>query len=244
MKSKAFLVLLILVTVGGLALADSLSVTSTAAMGGVANAQCSGDGQPGPCGLEVFHDNSSRAFVEDTSPDQETIYRASFLFNPNELGQGLASGFRNPIFYGMNNRQPSMDCSSRTFTEGIKFFVWRRPGDVWQLQGSLQGNQCGFRSTLPRFIALDQDGPNKVCFEWTSGASDTGFLRFSVLNNGNETNACPGSAGPWDSERTNSNQKVNVDAARLGTVGTNNFGAGESGSIFFDEFQSFRTLAP
>jgi hypothetical protein len=227
--------------VSGVALADSLSVTSTAAMGGVADQTCTGDGMPGPCGLEVFHDNSSVAFVEDQSPQNETVYRASFLFNPNNISPGAK--LRQNIFRAIGpNPNPgvgSCDLAGLKNVGRVFLLLYRPDGSRYAafLQGI--GNQCGERATLR--VELEPDTPKRICVEMEFGNALSGRLAIAAVDIGDP---CPTSgSGAWQ-ERDLSNGLTNVDRVRLGTPGTNNFGAGESGDMYFDEFESFRTLAP
>lgn len=227
----------------GAALGNSLSVTSAAAMGGVAQNNCSGDGMPGPCGLAVFHDNTSRAFVRDDSLTAETLYRASFLFNPNNLSQNLG-GFRQVIL-DVRGDNPNVGVGNCPATPGITVAirVWLRlenfDGSIYRLQAEGRGNQCGKRST-PKFdIAADQ--PVRICLEHATGGGGTGFLAIAGVD---PANPCPPSGDAAYRSVNYSNQLVTLDHVRMGTPATNNFGVSQNGTMYFDEFESFRTLAP
>lgn len=242
MKFKKVLVLTaaMLVLGTGAVLADSLSVTSTAALGGAAQNPCSGDGQPGPCGLEVFHDNTSKAFVQDDTPNRESVYRGSFLFDPNSIGPPGAK-FRQNIFSAMspNPDRNNFSCPGTILVSSLRVYLLWKNG-VYSLQGRVRGNRCGERATLPRVINI-ADGPLKVCFELETGNSLNGRVALAAVG---PNDACPPSGSSAWAERDVSNGKLSVTQARMGAVAQNNFGAGEVGNLYFDEFESFRTLAP
>lgn len=222
------------------AMGNSLSVTSAAAMGGAAQNTCSGDGMPGPCGLEVFHDNTSLSYVEDQSPSSETIYRATFLFNPNSISPG--KNLRQRLFraIGPNPFPGNGNCSPTAKFSSILevwLFLVGGAGQKYALQVYGEGNLCGYRATGMFEIAADQ--PVRVCMEWSTGNGGTGTVALAVVDS---VDPCPPSASY--SRSFLSNGLTSIDTVRLGIPTLNNFGAGESGSLYFDEFESFRTLAP
>ena len=240
-KLVLLLTLMAAVTFAGAAFGNSLSVTSAAAMGGVAQNNCSGDGLPGPCGLQVFHDNTSLSYVEDRTPAAETIYRATFLFNPNNISPG--SNLRQRIFRAIGpNPRPGLGACSPTASLNPAFELWLfLPGGSGQnyvLQMYGLGNQCGPRATGQFLIAPDQ--PVRVCMEYESGNSNTGRIRLAVVT---PADPCPTSGAAY-SEAILNNGFTNVNRVLMGIPTLNNFGAGESGDLYFDEFESFRTLAP
>lgn len=224
----------------GGAMGNSLSVTSAAAMGGTAQGTCIGDGMPGPCGLEVFHDNTSLSYVEDQSPSSETIYRATFLFNPNSISPG--ANLRQRLFraIGPNPFPGNGNCSPvAKFSSVLEvwLFLVGGAGQKYALQVYGEGNLCGYRSTAQFEIAPDQ--PVRVCMEWSAGNSGTGTVALAVVD---AALPCPASSSY--SRTALSNGLTTIDTIRLGIPTLNNFNAGESGSLYFDEFESFRTLAP
>lgn len=92
--------------------ANSLVVTSTASMGSsTASANCTGDSQPGPCGLELRLDDptnvtSTQAYVQlgpDKGLSDETALRGSFFINPQSLvmddSQTTTNHFQLMLFY-------------------------------------------------------------------------------------------------------------------------------------------------
>ncbi len=92
--------------------ANSLAVTSTAAMGNsTASANCTGDSQPGPCGLRLSLDNPAtvtptQAYVQlgpDKGLNNETALKGSFFINPQNLAmddsQTTTNHFQMMLFY-------------------------------------------------------------------------------------------------------------------------------------------------
>ncbi len=233
------------------ALADSLSVTSAAGMGGVAANTCTGDGMPGPCGLQVDHDNSSTVYVEDTTPTSELIYRAEFLFSENDvsLPGGPGAAFRQVIFTAIGpNPRPGVGICHPTnaFIEAIRCFhiavdFGAGPNSHYQCYG--RGDFCGERNTggviFHTDADVDGDDDVKICIEWERGVgTDAGKIRLAVVDDGD---SC---AGATYQTGNVTNNDVRVDFVRLGTPQANFFGAGETVEYHFDEFASFRTLSP
>jgi hypothetical protein len=236
MRGKIFVLTAILLAVTGAAFADTLAVNNTAAMGGSGTA-CGGSN----CGLEVTHDNSSVAYVEDLTPDNESIYRFNFLFNP--ASTTTSAQVRQTIFNVITaNPNPNNgDCSGGAFVSAMRGFYYRTgPGGI---NGSvlvyINGNLCGQRSVGLRIPLTDND-PVRICAEMETGNSNSGMGRVTVVD---DAASCPPSGDPAYQERAVSNGLIAVDRIRIGTPQTNNFGAGETMTLYFDEFESFRTLA-
>ena len=235
---KLVLALALLAFLGmGAANADTLAVNATAAMGGTGTA-CGG----GNCGLEVIHDNSSAAYVQDNSPSSETVYRGSFMFDPNNISDGVSGNWRQEILKitGTNPNPNTGVCTGTAFADAAKAFaVFTQGGVNYRIQGWIFGNQCGARGL--NNIAISASGAIKICYEWANGSSDTGYLALAVVGT---TDACPSSGGGAWTSRTTSNNLTFVEQTRMGVSATNNFGVGENGSMYFDEFESFRTVTP
>lgn len=219
----------------GVAMADSLAVNNAAAMGGTGTA-CSGSN----CGLEVTHDNSSIAYVQDSSPTDEGIYRATFLFNPASIT--TSANYRQTIFTAIgDNPNPNVgQCPGAAFISSVRCFSYQTGGSGQNssIQCFGRGNQCG-EANVPR-IAVTENDPVRVCIEYSTGNSLTGMFALAVVD---DQASCPPSGDPAYNTRAMTNGLTNVQLVRLGTPQTNNFGAGESSTFYFDEFESFRTLA-
>lgn len=240
MKNWRFLglVVMAILVLAGASFADTLAVNNAAAMGGTGTA-CGGSN----CGLAVTHDNTSAAFVQDDSPASESMYRGSFLFNPNNVNASATRNFRQLIFSAKGpNPNPGVgNCTTLQFIDPLR--IWYFPvGGVGQnstMQIFAFGNQCGARGSTRIPIASDQ--PVKVCFEWSTGNSSTGRVDLAIVGT---TAACPSSGDAAWNGADITNGLTSLDFVRMGIPATNNFAAGESGTFYFDEFESFRTLTP
>lgn len=230
MKSNCLAIGMLVLLMAGVASADSLVVNGTAAM-------------EGSFGMQVSHDNSSQAYVQDNSPNAESIYRASFLFNPNNISPENGN-WRQTIFLTLGpNPNPGVGaCPSNpsAFLSGMRVFLYMtRGGQDYSVQVWGRGNQCGEASTMR--IAIPSNGPSRICTEFETGPTLTGAIRLAAVSG---TGACPAGGDPSWREQSMSNNRNQIDLVRLGTPQLNNFGRGENGVMYFDDFQSFRTLAP
>jgi hypothetical protein len=220
-------------TMVGSVSADSLTVNAAAAMGGT------------NYGLEVYHDNTDRAYVQDNTPDFETTYRATFLFNAGTVTVGSPRNFRQSLFRAIGpNPNPSVgSCDADPGFQYAVVQLWLYQtgglGQFSNLQLWGKGNQCGDQGTVRIPINNNQD--YRVCIEYQGGAGGTGFVALAVTDPGS---SCPASGGAGWVSVSYSNNLTSVDTIRLGTTATNTFGAGETCTLNFDEFASFRTLSP
>ncbi|MEM8933237.1 MAG: hypothetical protein AAGE94_18760 [Acidobacteriota bacterium] len=233
MKKLAF-VLLVGALISGVAVADSLSVQAGAAMGGT------------NFGLEVLHDNTSIAYVQDDSPNAERTYRAEFLFAVPSLTKSPGVGFRQTIFTAIgSNPRPGVGLCSPTaaFIEAIRCFHWNRSPTGVELQCFSRGDFCGERNSGDLIDINTQDtntnGSVRVCIEWVGGVgTDGGSISLGVVD---DDEACTAAAMNGNNL---TNNDVDVQFVRLGTPQGNFFSASENVTYYFDEFASFRTLAP
>ena len=184
---------------------NSLAVTNAAAI-------------VGNFGLEVITDGSSNsAFVQDVTPDSETVYRAGFRMNPN--GIAMDEGSLHAIMMGrMQGGQGNI----------IRLYIRRQGGTYklrcrWKKDGGGTGF-CGQFTFAPN--------NTRITVEWVqSDGSDNGRVR---LTKGTSVEA----------DRMGlANGTFDIDTVRLGMPqGTNN--PTTNGTYYVDEFESFRTLAP
>lgn len=211
--------------------ADSLAVNGSAAM-------------EGSFGLDVTHDNSSRAYVQDNTPAGETIYRASFLFDPNMISPENGN-WRQTIFLTLGpNPNPGVGAcpaDPALFQSGLRVFLFLTGGNGqnYSVQTWGRGNQCGEASTTR--ASINPNGITRICVEFETGPTLTGAIRQAVVNG---TGPCPAGGDPAWREQAMSNNRNSIDLVRLGTPQQNNFGRGENGHLYYDDFQSFRTLSP
>lgn len=228
----------------GAAMGDSLSVTSTAAMGGVADQNCTGDAQPGPCGLDVAHDNSSTAFVQDDSPQDESIYRYSFLFNPNNISPENGN-WRHTIFWAqsLNTRPGNGTCpvsAGARIPATRVFLTLRNGGTRYGVRAVAFANVCGKLGTIN--LDIPQGAPSKICGFWEQGTVGVpGSHGIAVVGSGDP---CPTHGDAAYATNNIINNELSVFRVQMGSLATNTFGRGENGSWYLDEFESFRTLAP
>lgn len=191
-------------------------------------------------GMYVTHDGSTNAvYVEDRSPVDETIYRVSFWIN-------RAGGI-------------TMDNCSDSCVTSHTIFLARD-----DIDGSMGGDKTTFRIILRRLRVGNLDGPRytvnvgtrlnndvmryvggvvlaetsqrkNIMVEWKAGDGD-GFTKVYARNN---------SAQAWSLkvqrlDLTNDNWVV--DYVRWGA--TSAVDTTTVGTIWFDGFESYRTLAP
>jgi len=233
MKKTFVLCVGLVLGLAGLASADSLTVTPAAAMGGT------------NYGLEVYHDNTDRAYVQDDTPDSETTYRATFLINVGTVS-GATTNFRQSLFRALGpNPNPGVGAcpvdpaAQQSFIQLWLFQVYGGTQSSLQVFG--RGNQCGEQAASASRIPINNDQDYRVCLEWNTGASLSGWVALAVVD---PASACPASGDPAYKTTMMTNSNTRVDFVRMGTPATNAFGAGETGTMFFDEFASFRTIAP
>jgi hypothetical protein len=212
----------------GTAMGNSLSVTAAAAI-------------EGNFGLAVFHDNTSLAFVEDRNPTAEAVFRASFLFNTNDLAPGFNLRQRIARFEGPNPRPGVGNCTNGTRfpTLDLWLFLVGGSGQNYALQLYGAGNQCGFVGTNQFQITPGESV--RICLEYESGNGGTGRIALAVVD---AASACPSTGISPFSERDLNNGFTNIETARIGTVTLNGFGAGQDSTLYFDSYESFRNLFP
>jgi len=231
-KTLACIVFASVIAIAGSVSADTLTVNATAAMNGT------------NFGLVVNHDNTSGAYVMDDTPAAENVYRAEFLFNPNSIAPSpTPKNMRQMIFtaHGNNPDPGNHSCPNTTFITPFRLFLYINcqncPSQQYWVKGYVRGNWCGEAGVDQVQIPADQ--PSKICVEWENGLP--GRIALAAVA---ENASCPSSGDPAWAERTYNNSLMAVDFVRMGTPETNNFAAGEVGAMYFDEFASFRTLAP
>lgn len=231
---KKILVTVAIIALAGSVCADSLTVTNPAAMGGT------------NYGMEVYHDNSSASYVQDNTPDLEEVYRFEFLFNVSNM-TGQTKNFRQEIFRGIgSNPNPGVGAcpvNPAALIGTIRVWLYQTGGGGQNpsIQLWAKGNWCGERGSLR--IPINYSTDYKVCVEWMEGAADLNNAGVAVVA---AAASCPASGdAAWEYMTATLNSNGNdIDIARLGTPSTNTFGASENGTLYFDEFASYRTLTP
>lgn len=215
--------------VGTTPVPGKLEVNSAAAMEGVCGLEAIAAGGAGVC--DTVGGDLQSGFVQDTSPSAELTYRASFMFNPNAMnfsGAGCGNNqlTRHIIF--------SATASSVNGNKTIRLWILRRSGRYF-LRANARVTAGSQEEATPN-VDIGAHGveasAHLIELEWQaasgSGLSD-GFIRIRA------------DGGAW-SQANIRNFTQALETARMGlVVGLNGT---TSGSHYFDDFQSFRTLAP
>ncbi len=177
----------------------------------------------GDYGMQAIHDGSGNtAFVQDDTPADEVIYRASFEFDPNTLSQPHASKFM----------------IAAALQEGAGL----RPFQVLMSFNNVNGNKvwCQYaqnNGNIGASAKLDvlPGEFNNVMIEWVQSdpaPAANGVCRVTVTNTGG-TNSVEANGFR--------NAAFAVGRARMGITGR--AAIPNNGTMCFDDFQSFRTLA-
>ncbi len=189
--------------------ANSIAVTGEAA-------------REGSFGLAATLDGSTNpAYVQDNSPDSETIYRASFITNRNDIDMVTAAN--HIIFLARQENDGTPDTST------IKLTMGRFGNGNYFCRAFVMQDNGSFRF-IGGLIITTFDV--KIGIEWkaSDAGQSNGFLRLyrnDVLKQ----------------EFTNvDNEDTRIDYVRLGAV--THIDATTSGTAFYDSFESYRTLSP
>ncbi|MEM6732865.1 MAG: hypothetical protein AAF658_15005 [Myxococcota bacterium] len=235
---KTLILTLALVLTAGVVGADTLTVDATSAQLG------------SNFGLNVNHVSGTPiAFVQDNTPNEETIYRGSFIFELGSVNVEPTGSFRNAIMtsLGAVPRPGEFNCSSTlAFIETIRIFMgysfFGGVGQPW-IQARGRGDGCGEVGTGQVFFINQEDtngnGAVNVCFQYTAGNAgppvQLGRIEIGVFD---DTEACDLSG--FRGTDVN-NLRTSVLFTRLGTPQANAFNVGEDMDLYFDNFASFRT---
>jgi hypothetical protein len=191
--------------------------------------------------LVVNHDDSSIVYVQDDTPEDETIYRAEFLYNPNDIQATTTSPgpWRQMIFRGFSIDRNG--CTPQPYMNAFMLYDlhWGSVGANCSMILWGRGNVCGQQGTTR--VDIPCNSASKICLEFKSGASQTGLLAVAAVTPGN---SCPTSGDPAWKTKTMTNNSMRIEFVRLGATNRNNFGRGEDGSWLMDSFASFRTVNP
>lgn len=195
--------------------ANSIAVNATAAL-------------QGSFGMEVVFDGATApAYVQDNSPNAETVYHVTFKANRASFDPGAADS---SSFYVLTAREgPDAAATANT----IRFYVRRNPADLTAFHA--------------RAIALQDDGT------WRQvGCGNFGLNNqtYDILwkastapgaNNGVLTCLRNGVAPPSNSNTAMDNDTRRVDSVRFGFFQTLPLSQNANGSYYLDDFISTRT---
>jgi len=184
----------------------------------------------GSFGMEIDIADQGSAFVTDETPSGEKVYRAKFLFDPNAIT--MVRGTSTLIFEA---RSPVPDYPGNTLSafrvvlraKGSGFYV--RAKAYYNPVGLTNGKKLG--SPLIFIGPLGYSGQHELEAEWWAGdaVDPIGYARIRL------------DGGAW-SEVAVKNKVMSIDMCRLGAILVDS--AATLGSMYFDSFESFRTLAP
>jgi len=224
---------ILLAITGILLVAPSMIWAQCGASSGTGKLEVNSDAAlEGACGLEIMMDGTTtNRFVADQSPNDETVYRASFLFNPNDFAfnGGTSAANRHLIFsaaaWSSNNPQEP----------AIRVIFARRVTQADFIVKATAANTAGNKGRVTKPISLQSTaGPSSTYLievEWQrasgSGMAD-GVIRIRV------------DGGAWSENASVKSVGQLLRVARLG--GLTVIDAASTGSYYLDDFQSFRTL--
>lgn len=167
---------------------------------------------------------TSDAYVEDRTPDNETVYRASFWFDPNSLPMG-GTGERFEIFLARTS----------TFKNVLRLqFMMLNTQYRVRLQVLKNNNEWVdtrlLGETGKRFIDIP-DTPQQITVEVVYGNNTESYA--AVTANGITHYKDGYWSNSWSVDR------VRMGGPRMAQATGGPF----TGEVYFDEFESFRTLA-
>lgn len=228
---STFVLALALVLAPAASAQNSLAVTSAAAMGNsVPNQNCSGDGLPGPCGLELRY--------QPGQTNQARVVKSDF---------GVEQVFRERFWMDVSNFEP------RRFTRNFYHlatgcFPRNEPGctllpafrsDIVQKGFTQYAIGAGALDNIKNWVGIPRcpvphDRPFELQFEWRAGCfPNKGDFVMTVFVDGAQT--CQNSVKVencwWNVQRFNFVTWVEG-------------GIENASPVYIDEYQSFRTLAP
>jgi len=236
MKRAILAIAIVLICLTAPAFADSsVAVNANAAL-------------QGNFGMQVTIDGSATdAFVQDNSPNNETIYRFSFWIRPSVGGNEIElAGNTSVRIATMANVDPGTGGG-----EHIVLFLRRdQPGggldqymlNAWVKDVPIAGGSPTFRFGNSLFIALRGDTtPAQFEIEWqqdTNAADNVGDGKFIMRRL---------SPNPTTKTKSNFNTQTatlafNIDQIKIGAL--QGSGVNGTGSYSFDDFVSVRTPGP
>ncbi len=177
----------------------------------------------GTYGLEVNFDNlpGEGAYVQDDTPNAEQVYRASFLVDTSPAT--IPNGDRHTMFFG---RDQSVGTGSARV----------------ELRGFADDRRilCAMKKNSNNFVVANE--PTK----WMSIPDGEVGIMYEVEYLNNSAGGGMIKCTRLDTMETRTNDAVNsgnyaIDLVRMGP--SRSLDATTTGSAYFDDFQSFRTLA-
>jgi hypothetical protein len=179
----------------------------------------------GSFGLEVTMDGSTNnAHVRDLSPNDETTFRATFLFDANALT--MTDGDWH--FIATWRAEPGGPAGHPSPRNEMRLLVRFRQGQTNPYKIRIVCRNDNGTWAQPGGHSLPLNGSSELTVEWQAGADGAGFCNF--YRN-----------GILRATTTLDNDQRTIGSSTLGVAGVD---AGTSGSSYWDRFESFRTLLP
>jgi hypothetical protein len=168
-------------------------------------------------GLLGLVDDTAALFVEDHTPDDELRYRVRFHFDPNGFDPGEAENHRRTRVFIAFTEAP---------TRRVAAIVLRRLGGVYAIMGRARLDDNAQADT--GFFPIG-DGPHVVEFDLQPASGpDAEDGSFELRIDGVPQTVLTGL----------DNSLARVDLARLGALSVK---SGAAGTLYWDEFESWRT---
>ena len=178
--------------------------------------------------ITEFDGSSNQIYVEDDTPLDETIYRAVFSFDPNSFTMTQGASRMAILFMRDFNPAGGMPSGGMIRIEMVK------KNDKFRILGKVKKNNgLWVKTNTPGtgWLVLG-DEPRRIMLEYVVGSGD-GLVRLTRMDT------------LVFSENTGINNSFwNVDNIRMGGTRLMTGVASFNGTMYFDEFESFRTLAP
>jgi hypothetical protein len=167
---------------------------------------------------------TSSAFVEDQTPADETVYRATFWFDPNSLSMGDSDKF--VVFLARTS----------TFVNVLRLQFNYLNGDyrvrLQVLKNNSEWADCRLNGDDgPRFLVIG-DQPTQITVEVVYGTNTESIARVTA------NSVTHYKDNYWSSNW--SVDRIRMGGPRMGEATGGPF----NGDVYFDEFESYRTLAP
>jgi len=219
---KVLMTICVLAAMTGFVSASSLDVTGAAAL-------------EGSFGMAVTVDNTGvNAYVQDATPAAESIYRATFLIDLNNtFSQATATANGNNFITVAEAISNNPQTPPPVWSLALRMYLMNRTVEPYCRARLGVYSNINQRLLGPP-VGIDCDGTVEVTIEWTAGAANTGLARV--------TSVSP-VIGTRVGERVVSNHLLDVSFFSIGHV-AGNPPATIAGTIYWDSFESYRTLAP
>ena len=188
--------------------------------------------------LQFLGADPSLAFVQDSTPNLEQVYRAKFSFNMNGAN---GTSFRNGsafiyLFqaFGSGHFISAGNCGPSGVGPVIRAGV-QKVGSQYAIRVYSFDNQCNRRSPLPGCIISDLSADVDVQIQWEAGNGLPNNFSVQMFENGIET---------CNSATTVQNGFLRITDQALLTLPDAATPVQNDHTVFVDNFESFRTLAP